>query len=391
MLALVSGYVFNATGLVMIAGLLIIVLGIAYLWNRQSLTGVIYRRSLPYRRGFPGEQVEASLSVENRKLLPLVWLRTQDRWPRQVGPADEAMLSPSHKPDVGFFHLILAMRGFAKTIRSFPLLLRQRGIYRLGPVSASTGDPFGLFISEDDDLAPEDKLVVFPEVRPLSELGLKPDDPFGDRSSRRHLFEDVSRPMGVRDYQPEDGFRKIHWPATAKLGELQTRLFQPVRGLDLVVCLNASTFEHHWEGTEPEMLEVLISTTASIVMEAFSQGYRVGLLSNGSIAHSGLAFRIAPGRSPGHLPLLLESLAGLTPVVTAPFERYLLSQAPHMAFGSILVIITAITPPSLLEALIRLRARNRRTSLISLAEEAPPYLEGVDIHHAPRGESLVFT
>jgi uncharacterized protein (DUF58 family) len=245
-------------------------------------------------------------------------------------------------------------------------------------------------LTEEDDLAPEDKLVVFPEVHPLSELGLKPDDPFGDRSSRRHLFEDVSRPMGVRDYQPEDGFRKIHWPATAKLGKLQTRLFQPVRGLDLVACLNASTFEHHWEGTEPEMLEALISTTASIVMEAFGQGYRVGLLSNGSIAHSGRAFRIAPGRSRGHLPLLLESLSGLTPVVTAPFERYLLDQAPHMAFGSILVVITAITPLPLQEALLRLKARNRRTALISLAEEAPPYLEGVDIHHAPKGESLVF-
>lgn len=375
----------------MIAGLLIVVLGVAWLWNQRSLSDVYYGRSLKYHRGFPGEDIEASVSVENRKLLPLVWLRTQDRWPREVGPADESLLSPSHKPDVGFLDLILAMRGFAKTVRSFLLRLRRRGIYRLGPVSASTGDPFGLFLTEDLDFAPEDKLVVFPEVHPLSELGLKPDDPFGDRSSRRHLFEDVSRPMGVRDYQPEDGFRKIHWPATAKVGKLQTRLFQPVRGLDLVACLNASTFEHHWEGTEPEMLEALISTTASIVAEAFSQGYRVGLLSNGSIAHSGRAFRIAPGRSRGHLPLLLESLAGLTPVVTAPFERYLLDQAPHMAFGSILVIITSITPEPLLEALLRLKARNRRTALISLAEEAPPYLEGVDIHHAPQGKSLVFT
>jgi uncharacterized protein (DUF58 family) len=230
---------------------------------------------------------------------------------------------------------------------------------------------------------------VFPRARPLSELGFKPDDPFGDRSSRRHLFEDVSRPMGVRDYQAEDGFRRIHWPATAKLGKLQTRLFQPIRGLDLVVCLNASTFERHWEGTEPEMLEALISTTASIIMEAFDEGYRVGLLSNGSIAHSGRAFRIAPGRSRGHLPLLLESLAGLTPVVTAPFERYLLDQAPHLSFGSILVVITAVTPPPLLEALLRLKARNRRTSLISLATTAPPYLEGIEAYHAPRGEGLV--
>ncbi|MFP3854556.1 MAG: DUF58 domain-containing protein [Anaerolineales bacterium] len=390
LLTLVIGYIFGFRGLLMVASLLAVVLGLAWLWNRSSLEGLSYSRWVRYRRGFPEEETEVRLTVENAKVLPLVWLRTVDRWPTAVGPADERMLAPSHRPDFGFFNMLLSMRGFSRTVRKFPLKFRSRGIYKLGPVEVASGDPFGVFLSQEEDFALEDRLVVFPEVRSLSELGLKPDDPFGDRASRRQLFEDISRPMGVREYQPEDGFRFIHWPATAKTGELQTRLFQPVRGLDLVVCLNASTLPHYWEGTEPEMLEALIRMTASIILEGMEQGYRVGLLSNGSIAHSGRAFRIPPGRSKGHLPMLLEALAGLTPVVTAPFERYLLQQAPRIEYGSILLVISAVTPQELQEALLRLRVRNRRTALISLAQEEPPYIEGIQVFHAPRGEGLSF-
>ncbi|HEX9796155.1 MAG TPA: DUF58 domain-containing protein [Anaerolineales bacterium] len=387
-LALAAGYLFRISGLLALASVLGLTLGLAWLWNARSMAGVSYRRWMKYRRGFPDERVEAAVEVENNKALPLVWFRTSDRWPRDIGPDDQDLLAPSHRPEEGFLHLILSMRGYSKTRRTFPLRLRQRGIYRIGPVEATAGDPFGVFQSNDPNFAPDDRMVVFPEVRPLSKLGLQPDDPFGDRPTRRRLFEDITRPMGVRQHQPEDGFRLIHWPATAKTGQLQTRLFQPVRGLDLVICLNASTFAHHWEGTEPEMLEALIRTSASLVWEAFHQGYRVGLLSNGSIAHSGQAFRIPPGRSSGHLPHLLESLAGLTPVVTAPFERFLLDQAPRLEYGSILVVITAVTPPELMESLIRLRSRNRRTTLIALGEEAPPAIDRVATYHVPRGEGL---
>lgn len=384
-LVLVVGYAFGLSGLLVLAGLLTVVLGLAWYWNREALRGVGYERWVRYRRAFPGERVEGHVAVRNNKILPLVWLRTSDRWPNAVGPSEAGVLAPSHRPEYGFLHLILAMRGYASTIRENPLQFRKRGVYRLGPVEATAGDPFGLFVSQREDIAPQDKLTVFPKVYPIGDLGLNPDDPFGEKAARRRLFEDISRPMGVREYRPEDGFRRIHWPATAKVGRLQTRVFQPVRGLDLVACLNASTFEHHWEGTDPEMLEALIRTAASIVMQAFEDGFRVGLISNGSIAHSGQAFRIPPGRSKGHLPHLLESLAGLTSVVTAPFERYLMAQAPGLEYGSILVVITAITPPVLLEALVQLRSRNRRTALISLAEEPPPFVHGVESHHLPHG------
>jgi uncharacterized protein (DUF58 family) len=357
---------------------MLVILAAADAWNRSALRSVRYLRRMRYRRGFPGETEDLEVVIENRKALPLAWLRTVDRWPAEIAPEGET----AQPAEAGGLGLVLVLRGHERIRRRFRLLLRRRGIYRLGPAAALSGDPFGLYQTER--LVQEaQRFVVYPEIRPAQEIGLPPDDPFGEKKSLRRLFEDNSRTVGVRDYLPGDSFRQIHWPATARFDRLQTRLYQPVSGLDLVVCLNAATFPRHWEGTDPRLLEALVSMGASLVKEAYDRGYRVGLISNGSIAHADRPFRISPGRSPGHLSTLLEALAGLTPIVTVPFERFLLLQAPRLEYGAALIAVSAITSKALLESLLRLRARCRRVTLFSLAEESPPPAPGIEIIHRP--------
>lgn len=379
---LILGYLLGSIGVLALAGMMGVVLLSSWLWNREALRQVRYTRRLQYRRAFPGESVGVEIQVENRKLFPLAWLRSVDPWPYDVSPADPAFSEEGEGAVEGTLSLVLVMRGFAKVRRSFDLLFRTRGLYRVGPVELRSGDPFGLFHTEHVG-EKQEQLVVFPEVRSMRELGLRAEDPFGVRTSQRRLFEDVTQPIGVRDYQPRDGFRRIHWPATARTGELQSRVFQPVSGADLIVCLNVTTLARYWMGYLPEMLEGLVETAASLILESYEQGYRVGLLSNGAVARGAQPFRIPPGRSPRHLPQILELLAALTPFVSVPFEQFLLHQAPHLEYGSTLLVVTGVTPPELLEALLRLRARTRRCVIFSLAEEPPPFIPGVDVIHRP--------
>jgi uncharacterized protein (DUF58 family) len=381
------GYLFHLPGLVGLAGLMATVFAAAWLWNRYSLRGVRYKRRLFFHKGFAGETTDVDVAVENRKGLPLVWLRIQDVWPKAVGPIEEGQLIGSHREDMGIYQLMLSLRGYSRTRRHFEISFRQRGVYEIGPAAAASGDPFGLFGSEQEALGAAEKVVVFPRLRKAPMPVWRADDPYGDRRSPRPLFQDPNRSMGVRDYRPEDGFRRIHWPATARVGRLQTRVFEPVRGLDLVICLNASTYEHYWEGTNPEVLEALIEVAGSLAVEAFDQGYRVGIISNGSLAHAGQALRIAPGRSKQHLPHILEALAALTPLVTSPFERTLLQQASRLDYGSALMVVTAVTPPPLLESLMRLKARARRTVLVAVGSEPPPQVPGIEVVHEPLPEA----
>jgi uncharacterized protein (DUF58 family) len=384
---LILGWVFKEPTLVALPSGLIVVFGIAMWWRNRSLDGVTYRRHFHFTRAFPGEKVNLRVEVENRKLLPLTWLRVQDAWSNAVGPEDEEVLAPSHIPDRGFLSNVFSLRWFERARRTYILLFRKRGIYTIGPARLDSGDLFGIF-EQVKEVGPNQTLTVFPTLLPFSEMGFPAEDPFGDRRSRRRLFEDPNRPMGVREYRPEDSFRRIHWPATARTGQLQVKVYQPTSGQVMMVCLNVSTFARHWEGVYPALLEHLVKVAATLVNEGIHEGYKVGLVANGCLAHADQPFRIQPGRSPNQLAGLLQALAGVTSVVTAQFERFLLREVPRVPFGATLVILTAVTTPELTQTLLQLKRHERRITLYSLAQEAPPMIPGIQTIHRPFKESV---
>jgi uncharacterized protein (DUF58 family) len=359
-----------------------VISSLAHWWQQHALDQVAYRRRFLYRRGFPGEKLNMQLEVENRKFLPISWLRIIDPIPFGVGPEDESLLRPTPSDEVGELVSLFSLRWYERDRRAYSLLLRKRGIYRLGPAELESGDLFGIFEKKAES-SQYDYLTVFPEPLAFQSLRLPAEDPFGDRSTRRRLYEDTNQPMGVRDYHPEDDFRHIHWPATAHSGELQVKVYQPVSSRVLVVCLNVSTFQRYWEGHDPDLLEYLVGATAALVQQGLKDGYRVGLVSNGCLAHADQPFRVPPGRSRAQLAHLLTALAGVTPFVTGPFDRFLMAEAPRMPYGASLVILTGLMTPAIAEAILRIKNRGRRVTLISFARQAPPVLPGVTVAHAP--------
>ena len=376
------GYVLASRPLLLLAGLLAVSYGAAGGLNRGSLASIGYSRRVRPRRAFAGETLACEIQVETRRRLPVVWLTTADRWPEALVPDSTRDVAPSHILGQSELTLSLSLRGCSRLRREYTLPARRRGIYALGPAAATSTDPFALF-RESGDIVPAERIVIYPPLRAVEELGVRSEDPFGTRRAQRRLFHDPGQAMGVRAYASGDSFKDIHWPATARTGALQTRVYQPIAGQDLVVCLNAATYERHWEGYDPARTEALVETAAALVVRALEDGHRVGLISNGSIARSGRPFRIPPSRAPGHLSLLLECLAGVTPIVKAPFAAYLLAEAPSLAYGSTLLVITALTTGPILEALVQLRARGRRARLVSLADDPPPFLAGIPTTHLP--------
>ena len=367
---------------------LAVVIAVASWWRQRALHNVHYERHFHYTRGFPGEEVDVRLDIENRKFLPLSWLRTRDPWPKAIGPTDENVLAPSHLRHMGQLINIFSLRWFERTRRTYTLKLRQRGVYPVGPVLLESGDLFGIYV-ETKEVGAAEHLTVFPKLIPIQDLPLPAENPFGDIRSRRRIYEDPSRPMGVREYRPEDGFRRVHWPATARTGELKVKVYQPTSAQVMVACMNAATFPRHWEGVYPELLEYLVRMTASILYHGMQDGYQVGLISNGTLANSDQPFRIAPGRSQNQLAHILQTLAGVTPLVTAPFDRFLLREIPKVPYGATLVVISAVITPELNETLVRVKRRGRKIVLISLSKDVPTEIPGIEIVHIPFNEELV--
>jgi uncharacterized protein (DUF58 family) len=361
---------------------MLVVLGTSFFWQRNSLKAVNYRRRLFYTRGFPDETIALNIQIENNKILPLSWLRTSDHWPKTVGPDDLTLLAPSHLTDHGYLSHVASIRWHGKIYRSYVLRLRKRGVYNLGPLTISSGDLFG-FYDNTQLITKLDRITIFPSLLPAEKLDLAVEGPFGDANSRRRLFEDPNRPMGVREYHPEDGFRRIHWPATARTGDLQVKVYQPTTQPVMMLCLNVATSPRYWEGYNPILLERLISITATLADQGIRQGYKVGMISNGCLSNSDQAFRILPGRRPSQLSHLLTALAGVTPITVGSFEHFLVREAPGIPYGASLVVVTASTNLDLDQTLMRLKRHERRVTLISLDRNPPSNIPGVKVIHKP--------
>jgi hypothetical protein len=107
------------------------------------------------------------------------------------------------------------------------------------------------------------------------------------------------------------------------------------------------------------------------------------MISNGCLVNSDQPFYIQPGSSPQQLAYLLSALAGITPVVVAPFERLILREIARVPFGATLLILTAVMNHELAETIIRLKKHERRITLLTLSEESPPVIPGIQTLHMP--------
>jgi hypothetical protein len=77
-------------------------------------------------------------------------------------------------------------------------------------------------------------------------------------------------------------------------------------------------------------------------------------------------------------------------VITAQFERYLMKEIPRVPYGATLLIVTGVVTPELVEALLRMKQHGRRITLLSFAQEPPPFVPDVQIIHRPFQEPADF-
>ena len=385
------GVVLGEPPLILLSALILTLFPIARWWSRRVLRGVRYQRRFVPSRAFPGERLRLTVQIENRKLLPVPWLRVQDEFPRAVTPVGregQSLLAPSHEQERGYLVSLLTLRWYERVRRQYMLRCARRGVFVVGPVRYQSGDLFSLFRTEEVRRQPQ-RVVVYPRLVPLEALDIPSKAPFGDTRAPRELFRDPSRIMGCRDHRPHDSFRHIHWKATARRGELQVKVYEPTVTLSVVLCLNVATFAHPWQGVRPEILERLVSATASLANYAIEQRWLVGLAANGTMRHADQPIRVPPGCGPDQLSSLLEALAGVTSFTTAPFERFLLDESRRMAWGATLVVVTAVLTDEIRASLARLRAAGRRLVLVALTPEPPEALPGVLTYFVPQ-EGLAF-
>ena len=379
-LLLIISLLMKQVPLLLISLLFFLTGGVARLWERYCLSRVEYRRRLSTHRAFFGDEVQLEIEVANRKPLPLPWIQVEDAIPSDVTLL-KGRTSPSYRPDRLILNNLLSLGWYHRITRRYTMRCLQRGYFTFGPTRIRSGDLFGIF-NREKEIRQEDYLIVYPRIVPLEKLGIAANQPAGDIRTRRHIFEDPILTLGVREYRSGDSLKRIHWKTTARLGQLQTKVFEPTTTTDMTIFLDVRTIRPSLWGYGPQLLELAIIAAASISNHALKEGYRVGLYANKRKRFPDELIRIPPSQHTNQLLRILEALAQIGPTEVMNIDRLVQNESRNLTWGSTMVVITAMPTDALLSTLAKMRRGGRRVALIVVGGPAPSMRkDGISVYH----------
>jgi uncharacterized protein (DUF58 family) len=94
------------------------------------------------------------------------------------------------------------------------------------------------------------------------------------------LFEDPTRSAGVRPYIYGDPLQRIHWRATARTGQLHSRVYEPTSLAGATILIDFHEAGYHKRG-EPHRSELAVTTAASLAYAVSALNQQIGIASNG--------------------------------------------------------------------------------------------------------------
>ncbi len=368
-------------GIVIAFGVMgLIATGIAWFWNRVALEELSYEREFSQPRTFAGEELGMSTILTNKKIVPLPWVRIRDTVPDHLdliegdGDVDKRIIQTQT------IRQVTSIAWYERVSWDYRIQCVSRGLFTLGPAQLESGDPFG-FLGNKERLFDSEDVLVYPRVVPLEELGVPPGRPLGEVRTGLRIYQDPSRPSGIRDYQLGDPLKTVDWKATARMQKLQVRTYEPSSHTTVILVMAVDTTSPHWATYAPSTLERIIVAAASMASYAAEQEYMLGLFTNDMpvVGHNPLA--VPTGRGPDQLGAVLGALAIVRSFAIAPMYSVLPEHARRFPMGSTLVVATAFVPPEFVGTLTDLKKRGFKIVVMYVGEEECPDLgEGIIVH-----------
>lgn len=190
----------------------------------QSLQGITVERG-PVGAAAAGQFVSMPVIVTNRRRRSRHSLLIFEACPFAAEPVSRA--------------LVAGLKGGERRVVERRILALRRGEYQLGFLTLRGTDPAGLFFRERR-LRLAQQVLVMPGTEPLSDLGIRRADAIvattGEPVSASGQSLDF---YAIREYNPADGLRRIHWRSSARIGKLMVREYERQAVTSVAVLVDA--------------------------------------------------------------------------------------------------------------------------------------------------------
>ncbi|MFC5702999.1 DUF58 domain-containing protein [Cohnella faecalis] len=342
--------------LVIVNGMILLFI-LTYIYRRQALKNVTYARRFSRMTVYEGDRIEMVEEIENRKLLPVPWLRLESYMSRELKFDKQANLD-INSGEMFQNHLSLfSLRPYRRIVRRHELRIAKRGLYSLNSATMTAGEPLGI-VETSKQFPLTLSLLVYPLAIPLQELPLPNHSWLGNIVVRRWIVEDPFLTAGVREYAPGDSLSNINWKATARMGSLQIHRKDHTADHRLVICLNIEINPAMWRTvTEPERIERGIRYAASVAGHALKNGIETGFICNGWLhGETKAPIRVEPQGGSVQGEVILAALAKLQLETSSNMAYLLDEEAGRLSTRTDYLIITCHRDEKLVAAANRLRA-----------------------------------
>jgi uncharacterized protein (DUF58 family) len=221
-----------------------------------------------------GQVAQVKVEIQNTGHLAIPWLIAEEGLSR-----DALIQRPQRLQAEGTRLNLMRLEAGASESLNYRVTFLMRGYYQLGPLLLETGDVFGLHrhfrVATDPHF-----VLVLPKVLPLRGYNLASRRPIGKIRIAHRLFEDPTRLAAIRPYQQGDPLNRIHWRATARTGQLHSRVYENSRvaGATFLLDFHEQSFQGAGAASSAELA---VMTVAALANAVFLMGEQIGLISNG--------------------------------------------------------------------------------------------------------------
>ncbi|MCE5342416.1 MAG: DUF58 domain-containing protein [Eubacteriales bacterium] len=296
--------------------LLLVVLVLLFIVQSKLVHWFAFRKLSYTRRfsrlsAFAGETVNMVEVIQNRKILPVPWVKAESR----ISPNLRFHADTENEISGDRYHKsVFYLKPYHQITRKHTIYLAKRGYYQAGSVSLVAGDLLGMSapVRQLDTGA---AIEVYPQLLDTSELPVPSSRWQGDLIVKRWIMPDPIWISGMRPYAPGDDPGDIHWRATARTGELQVKVHDQTAAPKMMIVINAQMSEHQWGDLmeyEQDVVEHMISITASLCVNALQYGVDAGFAANIPLDKGNEPAILAPSRSGTRDTELLSALAHLS-------------------------------------------------------------------------------
>jgi len=326
-----------------VAYIAVVGIPLAYVWSRLNLRGIEITPDRHTDRLQAGGVFEERITVRNTTWLTKIWLEVND---------------PSEMPGHNARRVVTVP---ARGVKSWRVrsTIGRRGLYTVGPVEVTTGDPFGLF-RHTRTYGRQQNILVYPRAVDLPSFSVPAANLPGEGRFRRRTHYVTPNASGVRPYEFGDSFNRIHWSSTARTGELMVKIFELDPASDIWIILDLHRDAHVGEGDDSTE-EYGVRIAASVARYFLTANRTVGFMTYGR------QFDVLDAdRGIQQYTRILESLAMARAWGDAPLGDILANEARRFGRHTTVVVVTPSTDEAWVAGLGALQQRGVKVAAILL-------------------------